>query len=146
MEGNVDTENLINEAQLLQQYQKMRAECNTYAQNIADLEMEKNEHKLVIDALEPLDGNRRCFRMVGGVLVERTVNEVLPAVKANLEKISSLTVQLNETLDRKEKELTEFQSRYRIRGDQEKQQQQPAQKSKKKKDEDKSEKKAGVLV
>jgi len=101
----------------------------------------------VIDALEPLDGNRRCFRMVGGVLVERTVNEVLPAVKANLEKISSLIVQLNETLDRKEKELTEFQSRYRIRGDQEKQQQQqPAQKSKKKKDEDKSEKKAGVLV
>lgn len=39
--------------------------------------------RLVIEALTPLEGGRRCFRLVGGVLVERTVSEVVPAVTKN---------------------------------------------------------------
>ena len=45
------------------------------------------EHLSVIKALEKLDPSRKCFRLVGEVLVERTVKEVLPAVKGNLEQI-----------------------------------------------------------
>jgi prefoldin subunit 2 len=37
----------------------------------------------VIKALSDMDASRRCYRMVGGVLVERTVGEVLPVVTAN---------------------------------------------------------------
>ncbi len=46
--------------------------------------------RLVIDAVSGLDGSRRCYRLVGGVLVERTVGEVLPAVKKNLEGVLCL--------------------------------------------------------
>lgn len=39
--------------------------------------------RLVIETLQNVDADRKCFRMVGGVLVERTVKEVLPALTTN---------------------------------------------------------------
>lgn len=45
------------------------------------------EHQAVIKSLETLDPSRKCFRLVGEVLVERTVKEVLPAVKSNAEQL-----------------------------------------------------------
>lgn len=44
---------------------------------------------IVIDALKKVDPGRRCFRMIGGVLVERTVKDVLPALQHNSEQVSS---------------------------------------------------------
>ena len=32
--------------------------------------------------------NRKCFRLIGGVLVERTVTEVAPQIKTNREGVS----------------------------------------------------------
>lgn len=32
--------------------------------------------------------DRKCFRMIGGVLVERSVKEVLPALETNLAGVS----------------------------------------------------------
>lgn len=42
---------------------------------------------MVIEALKEVDGDRKCFRMVGGVLVERTVKDVLPAMMHNYEQV-----------------------------------------------------------
>jgi hypothetical protein len=42
-----------------------------------------SEHKLVVDQLSKLEDTRKAFRLVGGVLVERTVGEVLPVVNEN---------------------------------------------------------------
>lgn len=44
-------------------------------------------HSLVIDTLKEVDPSRKCFRLVGGVLVERTVKEVLPALENNKEQV-----------------------------------------------------------
>ena len=49
---------------------------------IFDLEQQLSDHKLVLGTLTPMDAGRRCMRMIGGVLVERTVGEVVPAVQA----------------------------------------------------------------
>ena len=35
------------------------------------------------------DPDRKCFRLIGGVLVERTVKEVLPALQTNLQGVST---------------------------------------------------------
>ena len=43
--------------------------------------------RLVIDTLKPLDPQRKCFRLIGGILVERTVAEVLPALEKNFESV-----------------------------------------------------------
>lgn len=39
--------------------------------------------RLVLETLEPLSGDRKCFRLINGVLVERTVKDVVPALKTN---------------------------------------------------------------
>lgn len=75
-------------AAVIQKYRQMSAECQQLMSKIAELEMERNEHKLVEDTLVPLDPERRAYRLVGEVLVERTVGEVLPSVKANRENVS----------------------------------------------------------
>ena len=63
---------------------------------------------MVVDTLEPMDAARRAYRLVGGVLVERTVGEVLPTVKANQEGIKQLLQQLATTRANKEKEAAEW--------------------------------------
>lgn len=51
------------------------------------LTLQLQEHELVLKTLEPVEATRTCFRLIGGVLVERTVAEVRPAVAANAENL-----------------------------------------------------------
>ena len=46
--------------------------------------------RLVIETLNDVDPDRKCFRMIGGVLVERTVKEVTPALSNNRDKMTKL--------------------------------------------------------
>ncbi|KAG0467028.1 hypothetical protein HPP92_018608 [Vanilla planifolia] len=73
----------MNEQVIANMYAAMRSELNQFYSKITELEMEVSEHNLVIEAIQPLDPSRRCYRMIGAVLVERTVREVLPAVHRN---------------------------------------------------------------
>jgi prefoldin subunit 2 len=101
--------------QIVRTFQQLRSERNEIAQKITELEMEKNEHKLVVRAISDLDPGRRCYRLIGGVLVERTVGEVLPAVQKNLEGIEQLLKTLHETLVNKDKALNDFKTQHKIR-------------------------------
>jgi len=51
------------------------------------LTLEKDEHKLVLESLSKLESERKAFRLIGGVLVEKTVGEVQPAVNQNYEGV-----------------------------------------------------------
>jgi len=92
----------------------MKADQSAINSKISELELDTNEHSLVINAIEKLEPTRKCFRLVGGVLVERTVEEVLPAVKRNrdglLEVLEKLTAQSN----LKAKEINDFIIKYNI--------------------------------
>ncbi|KAF5181743.1 Prefoldin subunit [Thalictrum thalictroides] len=96
-------------------YASMRSEINQLHSKITELEMEVSEHSLVAGAIQPLDPSRRCYRMIGGVLVERTIKEVLPAVQRNKEGLEEVISRLNEALERKKKETVEFEAKYKIR-------------------------------
>lgn len=104
-----------NEQAVLNIYEAMRSELSQIYSNITDLEMQVSEHSLVINAIQPLDQSRKCFRMIGGVLVERTVREVLPAVQRNKEGLEEVVRKLYETLEKKKKDMTEFEAKYQIR-------------------------------
>ncbi|XP_029943784.1 prefoldin subunit 2-like [Salarias fasciatus] len=101
--------------QVVATFQRMRQEQRSMASKAADMEMDITEHSLVIDTLKEVDPSRKCFRLVGGVLVERTVKEVLPALENNKEQISKVVEALNTQMQAKGRELTEYRERYNIR-------------------------------
>lgn len=71
----------------MEQLKQLKNEHQMLSEKLMEMEMEGEEHRVVIEALEPLDGSRRCHRLVGGVLVERSVAEVLPALQRNKEGV-----------------------------------------------------------
>ncbi|KAH1248208.1 putative prefoldin subunit 2 [Glycine max] len=105
----------VNEQAVANMYAAMRSELNQIYSKITELEMEVSEHTLVTNAIQPLDQSRRCYRMIGGVLVERTIKEVLPAVQRNKEGLEEVVARLNEALEKKKKEISEFEAKYKIR-------------------------------
>lgn len=48
----------------------------------------------MIDTLQPLPKDRQCFRLINGVLVERTVEDVIPALKTNSEGLKKVLDEL----------------------------------------------------
>mmetsp|Transcript_6296 Transcript_6296/g.17677 ORF Transcript_6296/g.17677 Transcript_6296/m.17677 type:complete len:136 (+) Transcript_6296:82-489(+) len=93
-------------------FQQIEKQCSALINKIAELEQEVNEHNLVLKAFEKVEPTRRCFRMVGGVLVERTVVDVSPAVKDNQEKVKKLVQQLQEQLAKNTAERSKFMEKY----------------------------------
>ena len=77
--------------------------------------MELDEHSLVIDTLKEVDETRKCYLIVGGVLVEQTVQEVLPALENYKEQIQKITETLTQQLQAKGKELNEFWEKHNLR-------------------------------
>lgn len=110
-----DSKEPMNEQAVASIYASMRSEINQYYSKITELEMEVSEHSLVINAIKPLDPSRRCYRMIGGVLVERTIKEVLPAVQTNKAGLEEVITRLTEASEKKQKELAEFEAKYKIR-------------------------------
>uniref|UniRef100_A0A7N0VC87 Prefoldin subunit 2 n=1 Tax=Kalanchoe fedtschenkoi TaxID=63787 RepID=A0A7N0VC87_KALFE len=115
MAGRSEGDGPINEQAVANMYSAMRSELNQLYSKITELEMEVREHTLVINAIQPLDPSRRCYRMIGGVLVERTIKEVLPAVQRNKEGIEEVIARLNEALEKKKKDISDFENKYKIR-------------------------------
>ncbi|KAK5244414.1 Cochaperone prefoldin complex subunit, partial [Cryomyces antarcticus] len=72
------------------QYSNYKDRLQQMAQKIGNVEQETEEHKLVLETLEPLPQDRKCFRMINGVLVERTVKDVIPALRTNFEGLGKV--------------------------------------------------------
>ncbi|KAL0019009.1 hypothetical protein WJX79_008847 [Trebouxia sp. C0005] len=106
---------LNSERDIINRFQELKQELNALSSKFNDIDNQAQEHDSVIKALTPLDSNIKCFRLIGGVLVERTVAEVLPAVKGNGEQIRMIATSLEKQTRAKEKELVEFQEKYKIR-------------------------------
>ncbi|KAL8121754.1 prefoldin subunit 2-like [Apium graveolens] len=105
----------VNEQAVATIYGNMRAGINQVYSKITGLEMEVSAHSLVINAIKPLDQSGRCYRMIGGVLVERTIKEVFPVVQHNKEGLEMVIAWLNEALEKKKKEIADFEAKYKIR-------------------------------
>ncbi|XP_038213857.1 prefoldin subunit 2 [Zerene cesonia] len=96
-------------------FQTLRNEQRQLANKISELEMDLNEHKIVIETLQAVEPKRKCFRMIGGVLVERTVADVLPELEGNRERLPRAIQALNEQLARKGQEINDYIEKHDIR-------------------------------
>ncbi|PSS23134.1 hypothetical protein M430DRAFT_33710 [Amorphotheca resinae ATCC 22711] len=96
------------------QYTNYKNGLQQIAQKIGDVEQEAEEHKLVLETLEPLSADRKCFRMINGVLVERTVKDVIPALKTNSEGLKKVLEDLVKQYNAKQTEMEKWKKKNNI--------------------------------
>jgi prefoldin subunit 2 len=56
-------------------------------QKIAEIETERREYTLVLETLRCQAPERKCWRLLGGVLVEKTVVEIAPQLETHIDNI-----------------------------------------------------------
>ena len=100
--------------EIVARFNQMRQEQRQIAGKTNELQQDLNEHNIVIETLGGVDADRKCFRMVGGVLVERTVKEVLPALVSNRDKMSKLIENLDKNLTEKGEEINGYMEKHNI--------------------------------
>ena len=61
-----------------------------------------------METLEPLPRDRKCFRLINGVLVERTVQDVLPALKTNSDGLKQVLEELLKQYKSKQDEMDKW--------------------------------------
>jgi prefoldin subunit 2 len=108
------TKPLETEEEVLRAFNQLRQDQGKLMSRIAELDGERHEHALVLDTLKPLEPTRKCHRLVGGALVERTVATVTPEVQQALAQIDSVLKNYNEQLVKKDRELEAFAAQYKI--------------------------------
>ncbi|KAK3112556.1 Cochaperone prefoldin complex subunit [Teratosphaeriaceae sp. CCFEE 6253] len=96
------------------QYSNYKDTLQALAQKIGDVEQEAEEHKLVLETLEPLSGDRKCFRMINGVLVERTVGAILPALQTNADGLKKVLEDLVKQYRTKQDDMERWKKKHNI--------------------------------
>lgn len=69
----------------------------------------------MIDTLKSVEDDRKCFRLIGGVLCERTVKSVLPQLNDAKEQLEKLIAQRQEQLTAKGVEINKFREKHNIK-------------------------------
>lgn len=103
------------ETDVIEKYKQMRQELGALSDKINELESKVQEHTLVLKTLEPLEEGRKCFRLVGGVLVEQNVGVVRPTVQGNMDNLKLVLQQFTSQLQTKRKAFLDYQNKYKIR-------------------------------
>ncbi|EPR57625.1 prefoldin subunit protein [Toxoplasma gondii TgCatPRC2] len=85
--------------ELQQALHRVEREKVILVSKIQDLQQDTSEHRLVLDAFAKVNADRRCYRMVGGVLVQRTVGEVKPALEEHKQKVDATLELLEKNLE-----------------------------------------------
>ncbi|MCJ1334739.1 hypothetical protein MMC09_000004 [Bachmanniomyces sp. S44760] len=93
------------------QYTNYKNNLQQLAQKIGDVEQETEEHKLVLETLDPLDQGRKCFRMVNGVLLELTVKDVIPALRTNSEGLKKVLDELVKQYKNQQSDMEKWKSK-----------------------------------
>ncbi|KAI0276299.1 Prefoldin beta-like protein [Russula aff. rugulosa BPL654] len=109
----------LSEMEVQQTYSRFQSELQNLASKVGELEQEAEEHvyfglSTLNEALAE-EPDRKCFRLIGGVLVERTVKDVVPALQTNRDGIRKVIASLTEQYKTKEGEFEKFKGEYTIR-------------------------------
>ncbi|AET39528.1 tubulin-binding prefolding complex subunit GIM4 Ecym_4489 [Eremothecium cymbalariae DBVPG len=74
----------------------LQIKYNEYKQTLEELQTkiielgnDKEEHEIVLSTLKTTEDTRKCYRMVGGALVETDVVSTIPILETKKEKIST---------------------------------------------------------
>ena len=76
----------------------MNYEAKTLVGKLLEIEDESKENELVLESISKLEDSRKCWRLVNGVLMEKTKVEVVPEMRAVINNLKAVANQITETL------------------------------------------------
>lgn len=77
-----------------------------------ELEDEKKENELVLESIAKLEDTRKCWRLINGVLMEKTKLEVVPEMRVVINNLSSIINQINQSLTSVRQEVKNLEAAY----------------------------------
>ncbi|KAI8868592.1 hypothetical protein GQ42DRAFT_164022 [Ramicandelaber brevisporus] len=119
----------LSEQDIVNEFSTKRSDLQQLAQTITKLSNDLEEHRLVLKTLtevkskpavrigdrEVSGGERKCSQLVNGVLVQRTVDEVLPEISTKVKEHAALVERYKQEFEKKEADLAEYQKKHNIR-------------------------------
>jgi prefoldin subunit 2 len=100
------------EQEVSAKYRQMQQETSALVSKILEIEEEKKEHELVMDTMKSLDDTRKCWRLVNGVLFEKTKAQVIPEIETQVANMVNLIKQLSEAVALKKQEIFKLEQQY----------------------------------
>ncbi|KAL3998783.1 Prefoldin subunit family protein [Acanthocheilonema viteae] len=95
--------------------QQLREQQKNIVLELTRVEDDKREHERVLQVLKKMEGDRKCFRMIGTTLVQHEIRTVLPILESTLENLDALVNSMKDNLIDKGKELQEYTEKHKIR-------------------------------
>lgn len=81
-------------------------------QKLMEIEDEKRENELVLESIAKLEDNRKCWRLVNGVLIEKTKVDVVPEMRVVINNLNQVVNQITESLVAVKQEIKNLEAAY----------------------------------
>ena len=81
-------------------------------QKLMELEDEKKENELVIESISKLEDTRKCWRLINGVLIEKTKVDVIPEMRTQINNLNAVAKQITDTLVSVRQEIKNLEVAY----------------------------------
>ena len=72
-------------------YKQLQQEAQGLVTKLLEIEDERKENELVLESISNLEDNRKCWRLVNGVLMEKTKVEVVPEMRTVINNLNAVS-------------------------------------------------------
>ena len=81
-------------------------------QKLMEIEDEKKENELVLESISKLEDGRKYWRLINGVLMEKTKLEVVPDMRVAINNLNAVVKQITDTLVSVRQEIKNLEAAY----------------------------------
>lgn len=92
----------------------LRQEQRDIVSRLNLLESDLTETKLVAEALQQIDPERKCYRSQGGILIEKKVKDVIPALEESRGQLETMVAGAKKEITEKGKAIQNFMTENNI--------------------------------
>lgn len=97
---------------MAQRYKQLQQEAQVLVQKLMEIEDEKKENELVLESISKLEDGRKCWRLINGVLMEKTKLEVVPEMRVVINNLNAVGKQITDTLVSVRQEIKNLEAAY----------------------------------
>ncbi|GFS75033.1 uncharacterized protein NPIL_503771 [Nephila pilipes] len=101
--------------EIMKKFEKLRQSQRRLYADLANLEIQLQEHREVIRTLKSCNPSQKCFHSLSDILMGRNVQDMFPILLKEKDTLEKRLENLRKRIDEKSREVQDFQSTYNIR-------------------------------